>query len=98
MYEHLVQSATQLSILLANPVKSDSIYKNIVQIMGYCALSTQKICCQEGEVTKLLVEEGTRKFWIGGTCLDWGGRDVPLDGSGPPIHNTLILDSPGQIH
>ena len=30
-------STTQWSILLTNPVKFDPIYKNIIQIMGYCA-------------------------------------------------------------
>ena len=42
----------------------------------------------------LLSEEGTKKFWIGGTCLDWGGRSVPLDGSGPPIHTHPDIGQP----
>ena len=79
MYEHLDQSATQWSILLANPVKSDSIYKNIVQIMGYCAKSMQKICCQEGGGDKIVSWGGNQKIldrgdmpWLGGKgCTPW---------------------------
>ena len=40
------------------------------------------------------VEEGTKILWIGGTCLDWGGRGVPLDGSGPLIHTHPDIGQP----
>ena len=56
-YMNMDQSTTQLSILFTNPVKSDPIYKNIIQIMGYCGIFLVR-----GRGAKASNEEGTKKI------------------------------------
>ena len=74
MYEHLDQSTTQWSILLTNPVISDLIYKNIIQIIY--------VCKARG---KFVVREGTKVCWGGHqNIMDRG--DMPwLGGGGYPL-------------